>query len=269
MYHSRSAGLSDVWPSIGFLTISSLKWSTTAAMANAPPEPFVQTRLRHCWLLSVFPESVRPLSAVVAPLVTGITPGLKAGKLEHCAGPPRGRKSARRSGPRGRRRVRQFGGGEAGREIPRTGHPTASVGRGLGEARCRAHRHLGLPPPLLPARCCQGRCRARASGSRRRGRAEAEKAPRGAASRRSSATDADLGRIWCFGASTQGVEHIGEGSGGSGGGGVSFGLSGLSLYAFGNRVDVRARRAPEIPAGAERGAASTDRSARATRCRDS
>src|SRR5438067_8330845 len=35
--HSRRAGFSDLWPTIGFCTTASLKWSTTAAMANAPP----------------------------------------------------------------------------------------------------------------------------------------------------------------------------------------------------------------------------------------
>src|SRR5512133_986141 len=35
--HSRRAGFSEFWPTIGFLTTASLKWSTTAAMANAPP----------------------------------------------------------------------------------------------------------------------------------------------------------------------------------------------------------------------------------------
>src|SRR5262245_17790838 len=35
--HSRSWGFSEFWPTIGFCTIASLKWSTTAAMANAPP----------------------------------------------------------------------------------------------------------------------------------------------------------------------------------------------------------------------------------------
>src|SRR6266498_1553451 len=35
--HSRRAGFSDFWPTIGLLTTASLKWSTTAAMANAPP----------------------------------------------------------------------------------------------------------------------------------------------------------------------------------------------------------------------------------------
>src|SRR5205809_7805010 len=35
--HSRRAGFSDFWPTIGFFTTASLKWSTTAAMANAPP----------------------------------------------------------------------------------------------------------------------------------------------------------------------------------------------------------------------------------------
>jgi hypothetical protein len=35
--HSRSAGFFDAWPTIGFLTTASLKWSTTAAMANTPP----------------------------------------------------------------------------------------------------------------------------------------------------------------------------------------------------------------------------------------
>src|SRR4029450_3581551 len=35
--HSRRAGFSDVWPTIGLRTIASLKWSTTAAVAKAPP----------------------------------------------------------------------------------------------------------------------------------------------------------------------------------------------------------------------------------------
>ena len=37
--HSRRAGFSDSWPTIGLRTIASLKWSTT--------EPLVQTRFRH------------------------------------------------------------------------------------------------------------------------------------------------------------------------------------------------------------------------------
>src|SRR6266576_409064 len=35
--HSRRSGFSDVWPTSGLRTIASLKWSTTAAMAKAPP----------------------------------------------------------------------------------------------------------------------------------------------------------------------------------------------------------------------------------------
>ena len=35
--HSRRAGFFDSRPTIGFCTTASLKWSTTAAMANAPP----------------------------------------------------------------------------------------------------------------------------------------------------------------------------------------------------------------------------------------
>src|SRR5436189_2876065 len=34
---SRSAGLLDPWPTAGFSTTASLKWSITAAMANTPP----------------------------------------------------------------------------------------------------------------------------------------------------------------------------------------------------------------------------------------
>src|SRR5438045_2087375 len=35
--HSRSSGFSESWPTIGLCTRASLNWSTTAAMANAPP----------------------------------------------------------------------------------------------------------------------------------------------------------------------------------------------------------------------------------------
>src|SRR5262245_49143811 len=35
--HSRSCGFFDVWPTMGFFTTASLKWSTTAAMANMAP----------------------------------------------------------------------------------------------------------------------------------------------------------------------------------------------------------------------------------------
>ena len=35
--HSWRAGFFDPWPTMGFCTTASLKWSTTAAMANAPP----------------------------------------------------------------------------------------------------------------------------------------------------------------------------------------------------------------------------------------
>src|SRR6185295_8620661 len=35
--HSRRAGFSDLWPTMGFFTTASLKWSITAAMENAPP----------------------------------------------------------------------------------------------------------------------------------------------------------------------------------------------------------------------------------------
>src|SRR6478672_4034104 len=35
--HSRSCGFFDFWPTTGFFTTASLKWSTTAAMANTPP----------------------------------------------------------------------------------------------------------------------------------------------------------------------------------------------------------------------------------------
>src|SRR5436190_17403280 len=35
--HSRSSGFFDPWPTMGFRTTASLKWSTTAAMANTPP----------------------------------------------------------------------------------------------------------------------------------------------------------------------------------------------------------------------------------------
>src|SRR5437899_8528488 len=35
--HSRRPGFSDVWPTIGLRTTASLKWSITAAIANAPP----------------------------------------------------------------------------------------------------------------------------------------------------------------------------------------------------------------------------------------
>jgi hypothetical protein len=35
--HSRRSGFSDFWPTMGFCTTASLKWSTTAAMANTPP----------------------------------------------------------------------------------------------------------------------------------------------------------------------------------------------------------------------------------------
>src|SRR5215211_3149475 len=35
--HSRRSGFSEFWPTIGLCTRASLKWSTTAAMANAPP----------------------------------------------------------------------------------------------------------------------------------------------------------------------------------------------------------------------------------------
>src|SRR5262245_59560297 len=35
--HSRSCGFLDFWPTMGFFTTASLKWSTTAAMAKTPP----------------------------------------------------------------------------------------------------------------------------------------------------------------------------------------------------------------------------------------
>src|SRR6185312_6118148 len=35
--HSRSWGFLDFWPTMGFFTTASLKWSTTAAMAKTPP----------------------------------------------------------------------------------------------------------------------------------------------------------------------------------------------------------------------------------------
>ena len=35
--HSCSCGFLDFWPTIGFFTTASLKWSTTAAMAKTPP----------------------------------------------------------------------------------------------------------------------------------------------------------------------------------------------------------------------------------------
>src|SRR5687767_4617277 len=35
--HSLSAGFFEVFPTIGFCTTASLKWSTTAAMAKTPP----------------------------------------------------------------------------------------------------------------------------------------------------------------------------------------------------------------------------------------
>src|SRR5262245_551882 len=35
--HSRSCGFLDFWPTIGFFTTASLKWSTTAATAKTPP----------------------------------------------------------------------------------------------------------------------------------------------------------------------------------------------------------------------------------------
>jgi hypothetical protein len=34
--HSRRAGFFELWPTIGFLTIASLKWSTTAAIEKMP-----------------------------------------------------------------------------------------------------------------------------------------------------------------------------------------------------------------------------------------
>src|SRR6476646_5474316 len=35
--HSRNCGFLDLWPTMGFFTTASLKWSTTAAMAKTPP----------------------------------------------------------------------------------------------------------------------------------------------------------------------------------------------------------------------------------------
>src|SRR5215204_529877 len=35
--HSLSCGFLDFWPTTGFFTTASLKWSTTAAMAKTPP----------------------------------------------------------------------------------------------------------------------------------------------------------------------------------------------------------------------------------------
>src|SRR4029450_8741301 len=37
LLHSSSSGSFDPWPAIGLRTTASLKWSITAAMANAPP----------------------------------------------------------------------------------------------------------------------------------------------------------------------------------------------------------------------------------------
>ena len=45
--HSRRSGFFDPWPTIGFLTTASLKWSTTAAMANTPPNRSYRARLCH------------------------------------------------------------------------------------------------------------------------------------------------------------------------------------------------------------------------------
>src|SRR5580765_1050954 len=64
--HSRRAGFSDDWPTIGFFTTASLKWSTTAAMANAPPSRSYRLDSVIACLLKGFLETVPPSSTASA-----------------------------------------------------------------------------------------------------------------------------------------------------------------------------------------------------------
>ena len=57
--HSRRAGFSDFWPTIGLCTTASLKWSTTAAMANAPPSRSYRLDSAISCLLDGFLEASR------------------------------------------------------------------------------------------------------------------------------------------------------------------------------------------------------------------
>src|SRR5713226_5134498 len=69
--HSRRSGFSDFWPTIGLRTTASLKWSTTAAMANAPPSRSYRLDSVISCLLDGFLEASQRVHRWLTPSVGG------------------------------------------------------------------------------------------------------------------------------------------------------------------------------------------------------